>query len=317
MNSNLESVFMDHLNDDQKSNVQESILRKALQNLRSTKTLEHDGYSVFRMEFKKRKRGEDDAFIQTLAKITKILEYVDTLYKDQKENGNDITKQHFERVTNSPIEPVTNIPEGYRHILSLDRLKSLKGLPAGKSIFVNNVTSVVKNVSNYTTKTVNGALNAKQPNGLEYELIPIKHMIISSEPNCKEQLFHRDFSRDVLEHAVFNKKCSLYILMFALTPRYIRCCDESHKLRNSYEDKKGDQEDDSFTTIGLLKGTAVVMHPWLIHSGGSNDSSCNSVCLLSYVVMRDKADKIHERFEVFDKKLTTCIAQHGWYRGLP
>eukprot|EP00466_Bigelowiella_natans_P017297 jgi/Bigna1/91976/estExt_fgenesh1_pg.C_1410009 len=127
----------------------------------------------------------------------------------------------------------------------------------------------------------------KQANKVDCELIPIKHMILASEPGCKKQLLHRDFSSDVPEHAVFHNKHSLCTLMRAFTPRCIRCCDESHKECKTHNDCKicecqRDEEDKSCNTIGLLKGTAV-----------------------------DKADKVHERFEVVDQKLTECIAQRG------
>lgn len=315
MNPNITSVFNCHLDEKQKDAVREIVFRKALHNLRNSKTLEHNGYSIFRMEFLKRKRNKEN--IKTSVLIDKVLEDVVKLYKDMKEHPSDITKQYFERVTNSPIEPVMNIPVGCRYILSLERFQKIRGrLPVTKTKFEENIEKLLKLVSDYTTANAKKMCTFKQANKVDYELIPIKHMILLSEPGCKEQLLHRDFSSDVLKHAVFANKQSLYILMYALTPRSIRCYDESHKECDAHKDCKicncqYDAEDKSCNPIGLLKGTAVVMHPWLVHSGGSNNSSSISVCLLCYVVLKDKADKVHERFEVVDQKLTECIAQHG------
>mmetsp|Transcript_41344 Transcript_41344/g.69061 ORF Transcript_41344/g.69061 Transcript_41344/m.69061 type:complete len:308 (-) Transcript_41344:77-1000(-) len=306
MDSNLTTVFNDLLDEEQKSKIEEQVLQKALRTTKSKKSFEDAGHTALRMEFEKRKVFCDSG-IQAFENFDAILrtpQDVDTLCQDQTNNPTDMRKQHFERVTNAPMEPIVNIPTGQRCILSLERFHDLKDLPITKTTFEKNIKKVTKHVSDCTTSKLKGLC--------KHEMVPLKRVILLSEPSCRDQLFHRDFSSDASEHTEFNKKGSVHMLMFALTPRCIRCVDESHKMgNNDHNDEKSVQDDKNHNTIGLLQGTILAMHPLPMHAGGSNNSKNNSVCSLSHIAVKDKAEKVHEKFEVFDERLAKCIAEHG------
>mmetsp|Transcript_45215 Transcript_45215/g.75403 ORF Transcript_45215/g.75403 Transcript_45215/m.75403 type:complete len:411 (+) Transcript_45215:125-1357(+) len=285
------------------------------------KNLLKDGYTVKKIIYaktRKRKLDDDegkDVKINFEALCDRILGGVKTLFEQQKRHPDDVNQQFFERVTNSPVDSGIILP-GDRYLLSLDKFIDNFGgsaMEINKTGFIRDVKDVLTRASNHVTEKVRFIVKEKNRSTGEFEMIPTKHMVLLSEPMCPDQLLHRDFSSEIAKHTMFGNKASVYIMMLALTRRCIRVCEGSHLHSDSNEEYEFDEEcsDNVSKVIGLHKGCVAVMHPHLVHSGASNLTSSISVCLLTYVVMKDKVDKIKESFDVVDQRLSDVIKENG------
>lgn len=218
----------------------------------------------------------------------------------------------FHRITNSPIGHNHEHEKCRRLGLKLSELVKFKNIDkVNKTLLKTAVEYVMVEANKRVLHRGSAGIHKKLSEEGSYELQPTDITIILTEPGCDDQLLHRDLSFDMHQKTKIGDKLALYVMLVNIyNNRFVRVigCTHGKGMRNIRTMHGAERAVDN---IVLSPGDILAMHPFLIHSGGSNTSNEPSIALFTNVTTKDKAQTFKQTFDIVDGKLKRSVEKDG------